>query len=290
MRRDCRPAPELTHLQETHCGDALGRKPENALRPREIRTRVHHFGGQHRGLLPDVRVLFAGVHARIPMERPILRHSFASGSRRYFRARQGLSRLSAADMTETAVFGIEAAFNPTEAGEQMYELVRELYPICRSITGNGVRETLRRVADHIPLKIHEVPTGTPVFDWAVPKEWNIRDAYVKNSDAIKVIDFKKSNLHVLNYSTPIRKRMSLAELREHLYTLPDRPDWIPYKTSYYQERWGFCLSQSQLDSLAEGLYEVVIDSSLETGNLTYAECFIPGERSDEVLISCHICP
>jgi aminopeptidase-like protein len=123
----------------------------------------------------------------------------------------------------------------------------------------------------------------------VPKEWNIRDAYVKNSDGIKVIDFKKSSLHVLNYSTPIRKRMSLAELREHLHTLPDRPDWIPYKTSYYQERWGFCLSQNQLDCLAEGLYEVVIDSSLEAGSLTFAECFIPGERPDEVLISCHIC-
>jgi aminopeptidase-like protein len=192
-------------------------------------------------------------------------------------------------MTAIAVSDVKAGIDPTGVGEPMYELVRELYPICRSITGNGVRETLRRVSEHIPLKIHEVPTGTRVFDWTVPKEWNIRDAYVKNSDRIKVIDFKKSNLHVLNYSTPIRKRMSLAELREHLYTLPDHPDWIPYKTSYYQERWGFCLSQNQLDDLKEGLYEVVIDSSLETGNLTYAECFIPGERSDEVLISCHIC-
>ena len=192
-------------------------------------------------------------------------------------------------MTAIAVSDVKAGIDPTGVGEPMYELVRELYPICRSITGNGVRETLRRVSEHIPLKIHEVPTGTRVFDWTVPKEWNIRDAYVKNSDRIKVIDFKKSNLHVLNYSTPIRKRMSLAELREHLYTLPDHPDWIPYKTSYDQERWGFCLSQNQLDDLKEGLYEVVIDSSLETGNLTYAECFIPGERSDEVLISCHIC-
>ncbi len=192
-------------------------------------------------------------------------------------------------MTAIAVSDVKAGIDPTGVGEPMYELVRELYPICRSITGNGVRETLRRVSEHIPLKIHEVPTGTRVFDWTVPKEWNIRDAYVKNSDRIKVIDFKKSNLHVLNYSTPIRKRMSLAELREHLYTLPDHPDWIPYKTSYYQERWGFCLSQNQLDDLKEGLYEVVIDSSLETGNLTYAECFIPGKRSDEVLISCHIC-
>jgi aminopeptidase-like protein len=192
-------------------------------------------------------------------------------------------------MTETAVFGIEAGFNPTEAGEQMYELVRELYPICRSITGNGVRETLRRVADHIPLKIHEVPTGTPVFDWNVPKEWNIRDAYVKNSDGIRVIDFKKSSLHVLSYSTPIRKRMSLADLRGHLHALPDHPDWIPYKTSYYQEQWGFCLTQNQLDGLREDTYEAVIDASLDEGHLTYGECYFPGARSDEVLISCHIC-
>lgn len=192
-------------------------------------------------------------------------------------------------MTAIAVSDFKTDIDPTEVGKPMYELVQELYPICRSITGNGVRETLRRVGEHIPLEVHEVPTGTRVFDWTVPKEWNIRDAYVKNSDGIKVIDFKKSSLHVLNYSTPIRKRMSLAELREHLYTLPDRPDWIPYKTSYYQERWGFCLSQNQLDSLAEGLYEVVIDSTLEAGNLTYAECFIPGERPDEVLISCHVC-
>src|SRR5882762_3265167 len=179
-------------------------------------------------------------------------------------------------MTAIAASEVKAGIDPTQLGERMYELVRELYPICRSITGNGVRETLRKVGEHIPLKVREVPTGTKVFDWTVPKEWNIRDAYVKNSDGLKVIDFKKSSLHVLNYSVPVRKRMSLAELREHLYTLPDHPDWIPYKTSYYQERWGFCLSQNQLDDLKEGLYEVVIDSSLETGNLTYAECFIPG--------------
>lgn len=192
-------------------------------------------------------------------------------------------------MTAIAASDVKAGLTPSELGEPMYEFVRDLYPICRSITGNGVRETLRRVGEHVPLKVHEVPTGTQVFDWTVPKEWNIRDAYVKNSDGIKVVDFTKSSLHVLNYSTPIRKRMSLAELREHLYTLPDHPDWIPYKTSYYQERWGFCLSQNQLDGLAEGSYEVVIDSSLEAGSLTYAECVIPGERPDEVLISCHIC-
>src|SRR5712691_11110418 len=156
---------------------------------------------------------------------------------------RGRGRSSPVDMTAIAVSDVKARIDLAGVGEPMYELVRELYPICRSITGNGVRETLRRVSEHIPLKVHEVPTGTRVFDWTVPKEWNIRDAYVKDSDGVKVIDFKKSNLHVLNYSTPIRKRMSLAELREHLYTLPDHADWIPYKTSYYQERWGFCHSQ-----------------------------------------------
>jgi aminopeptidase-like protein len=139
------------------------------------------------------------------------------------------------------------------------------------------------------LKTHEVPTGTRVFDWIVPKEWNIRDAYVRNSDGVKVIDFKKHNLHLLNCSTPVHKQMPLAELREHLYTLPDHPDWIPYKTSYYQERWGFCLSQNQLDRLKESVYEVVIDSALEDGHLTYGECYLPGASSDEVLISCHVC-
>ncbi len=179
-------------------------------------------------------------------------------------------------MSVIARTDVKAAIEPRDVGESMYELIRELYPVCRSITGNGVRETLRQVGEHIPLKVHEVPTGTQVFDWTVPKEWNIRDAYVKNSDGHKVIDFKKSNLHVLNYSTPIRKRMSLAELREHLFALPDHPDWIPYKTSYYQERWGFCLSHNQLNALRDGVYDVVIDASLHDGHLTYAECYFPG--------------
>jgi len=175
------------------------------------------------------------------------------------------------------------------AGESIYALVRELYPICRSITGDGVRETLKRVGAHIALKVHEVPTGTQVFDWTVPKEWNIRGAYVKDPSGAKVIDFSKSNLHVLNYSTPFRGKMTLAELRPHLYSLPEHPDWIPYKTSYYQERWGFCLSHRQLERLSDGSYEVVVDSSLEPGHLSYGECFIPGALPDEVLISCHVC-
>jgi aminopeptidase-like protein len=189
----------------------------------------------------------------------------------------------------TAAPYVGAGADPAEVGQSMYELVRELYPICRSITGDGVRETLRRIGKHIPLKLHEVATGTRVFDWMVPKEWNIRDAYVRDPDGQKVIDFKLSNLHVLSYSVPINNRLPLAKLREHLYTLPERPDWIPYKTSYYQERWGFCLTQNQLDGLPEGVYEAVIDASLVDGHLTYGECYIPGASSDEVLISCHVC-
>jgi aminopeptidase-like protein len=192
-----------------------------------------------------------------------------------------MSGIARADVTEGA--------GQAAAGQQMHDLIRELYPICRSITGSGVRESLRRVAKHVPLTVHEVPTGTPVFDWTVPQEWNIRDAYVKGPDGRKIVDFSKSNLHVLNYSTPVRHRLSLAELREHLHALPDHPDWIPYKTSYYQARWGFCLSQNQLDRLGEGSYEAVIDATLEDGHLTYGEYLVPGTSPDEVLISCHVC-
>jgi len=192
-------------------------------------------------------------------------------------------------MSTFALSEVKGSAEFAEAGESMYSLIRALYPICRSITGNGVRETLRQIGQLVPLELHEVPTGTPVFDWTVPKEWNIRDAYVKNSAGRKVIDFAKSSLHVLNYSVPVNRRIPLSELREHLYTLPGQPDWIPYKTSYYQERWGFCLAQKQLDELEEGEYEVVIDSSLESGNLTYGECLVPGSSAEEVLISCHVC-
>src|SRR5206468_9127117 len=187
------------------------------------------------------------------------------------------------------LFDLKAKMVANEVGVPMYELIRELYPICRSITGDGVRETLRRLGNHIPLKVHEVPSGTQVFDWTIPKEWNIRDAYVKNSDGVKVIDFRNSNLHILNYSIPVRKKVSLRELREHLFSLPNHADWIPYKTSYYQENWGFCLSHRQLAELEDDLYEVCIDTSLTQGHLTYGECYIPGATPDEVMVSCHIC-
>jgi aminopeptidase-like protein len=174
-------------------------------------------------------------------------------------------------------------------GEELHQLVTELYPICRSITGDGVRETLRLLRDVVPLEIHEVPTGTQAFDWTVPREWNIRDAYVKDSQGRRVIDFGASNLHVVGYSTPIDARMPLAELKEHLFTVPEHPDWIPYRTSYYRETWGFCLSHSALLALEEGTFDVRIDSALEDGHLTYGEYYLRGEREDEVLISTHIC-
>jgi len=176
-----------------------------------------------------------------------------------------------------------------EAGQRMYDLIVELYPICRSITGNGVRETLEIIGKHIPLQLVEVPTGTRVFDWEIPREWNARDAFIKNAAGDKIIDFKKLNLHLLNYSIPVHQKISLGELKQHLYTIPEKPDLVPYRTSYYQERWGFCMSQNQLDSLEDGEYEVYVDTSLEKGHLTYGEYYIRGETDDEVLISTHVC-
>ena len=179
--------------------------------------------------------------------------------------------------------------DPKTSGKEMYQLITELYPICRSITGNGLRETLTILRRHIPLEIIEVPTGTKVFDWTVPKEWNIRDAYLKNANGERVIDFQKSNLHVLNYSCPINKKVSLRELKEHIYTIPDHPDWIPYRTSYYRENWGFCMRHNQFLSLSDEEYEVCIDATLFDGSLTYGELFIPGRSSEEILLSTHVC-
>ena len=184
---------------------------------------------------------------------------------------------------------LKSVINLSEVGTEMYQLISKLYPICRSITGNGIRETLNIIKELVPVDINEVPAGTRVFDWTVPKEWNIKDAYVLNSKGKKIIDFKKSNLHVLGYSVPIQKKVSLAELKEHLFTLPDQPECIPYRTSYYKETWGFCLSHNQFLSLEDDEYEVFIDSSLEEGYLTYGEYYLKGETEDEVLISCHCC-
>jgi aminopeptidase-like protein len=178
---------------------------------------------------------------------------------------------------------------PDEIGRELHRFAIELYPICRSITGEGLRQTLAAIQKRIPLQISEVPTGTEVFDWTVPKEWNIRDAYIKDAAGKRIVDFQACNLHVLNYSVPIRTTMPLSELRAHLFTIPDHPDWIPYRTSYYRENWGFCLSHNQMQALEEGNYEVFIDSTLTPGSLTYGERYLAGRSSDEVLISCHVC-
>lgn len=177
----------------------------------------------------------------------------------------------------------------TENGRALHSFVEQLYPICRSITGDGVRSTLGLIRNRLPLQLCEVPTGTPVFDWTIPKEWNIRNAYIKDSGGKKIVDFRQSNLHVVNYSVPVHARMPLSELKSHLFTVPDHPDWIPYRTSYYQESWGFCLTHRQMLALAEGEYEVFIDSTLEDGHLSYGECYLPGLSPEEILISCHVC-
>jgi aminopeptidase-like protein len=174
-------------------------------------------------------------------------------------------------------------------GDDIFALAAEIYPICRSITGDGVRETLAHLACHIKIAVHEVPTGTQVFDWTIPREWNIRDAYIRDSRGEKIVDFSKSNLHVMSYSMPVHKQLSLAELTSHIHTLPDQPDLIPYRTSYYAENWGFCMAHRQFVGLRDETYEVVIDTTLEPGTLTYGEYLHRGETEDEVLFSAHVC-
>ena len=183
------------------------------------------------------------------------------------------------------------AYSPEAAGLAMYELVRRLFPICRSITGDGVRETLRILAEEMPgLQVHEVPTGTKVFDWEVPREWNVRQAYVLDPDGEKIIDFADCNLHLVGYSIPVHQKVSLEELQEHLHSRPDQPEGIPYVTSYYRERWGFCVSQRQREAITKpGEYTVVIDSELKEGHLTYGELLIPGQRPEEIFLSTYIC-
>lgn len=171
----------------------------------------------------------------------------------------------------------------------MFDLIEELYPICRSITGEGVRQTMKIIQNRIPLQVVEVATGEKVFDWQVPKEWNINEAWIKNSKGQKIIDFADSNLHVMNYSVPVNKKVSFNELQNHLYTLPEQPDLIPHKTSYFNEQWGFCLAHNQLKNLPEDRYHVYIDSSLKEGSLTYGELYVEGETEEEVLISTHTC-
>jgi aminopeptidase-like protein len=174
-------------------------------------------------------------------------------------------------------------------GREMHALAAAIFPICRSITGPGVRATLARLAEHIQLEIVAVKSGTAAFDWTVPPEWTIRDAYIEDDAGNRVVDFRDNPLHVLNYSTPVRARMTLADLKRHVHTLPEQPTLIPYRTSYYKEQWGFCIAHAKLEALPDGYYTAVVDSTLENGHLTYGEFFHPGATEDEFLLSAHIC-
>jgi len=175
-------------------------------------------------------------------------------------------------------------------GINIHQFAQELWPINRSITGEGVRETLKRISKHIPgLEIKSVPSGTRVFDWTVPKEWNIKEAYIITPEGKKICDFSQNNLHILGYSIPFEGEVSFDELKRHLYTIPDLPKAIPYVTSYYKEMWGFCLSHDQLNTLRNGIYKVVIKSTLSNGELNYAELLIKGKSNKEIFLSTYIC-
>ncbi|WP_081294034.1 DUF4910 domain-containing protein [Mesorhizobium loti] len=174
-------------------------------------------------------------------------------------------------------------------GQEIYALAEQLFPICRSITGDGVRRTLDILSEHVNLERHEVPTGTQVFDWTVPKEWNIRSARIRGPDGQTVVDFVDSNLHVVNYSTPFKGTLTLEELKPHIHTLPDQPQRIPYRTCYYAPTWGFCMAHDHLTRLPDGLYRVDIDTELKDGSLTYGEYLHRGQTDREFLLSAHIC-
>lgn len=178
---------------------------------------------------------------------------------------------------------------PEAVGQELHELMRELFPIRRSLTGDGVRETLAVLAREVPLEVIETPTGTPIFDWAVPREWNVREAWIEGPGGERVLDLADSPLHVLGYSVPVDTVISLAELREHVFTHADDPDLVPYRTSYWEEQWGFCMSRRRLDALPDGDYRVRIDSTLEDGSLTSGEATIAGEIEDEFLLSTYLC-
>ena len=175
-------------------------------------------------------------------------------------------------------------------GERMYELADRMFPICRSITGDGFRKSLAMIREVVPeIEVHEVPTGTAVFDWTVPREWNIRGGWIRTLKGETIVDFRDTNLHVVGYSVPIHKVVSREQLLEHVYTQKDQPEWVPYVTSYYKERWGFCMSERQKERLVDDEYEVMIDSTLEDGHLTYGELIVKGETTDELLFSTYLC-
>lgn len=197
--------------------------------------------------------------------------------------------LTPSDVAAVGIAAPPAQPSPSAEAAAMMALIERLFPICRSITGDGVRQTLAILKEHIPLQVHEVPTGTPALDWTVPMEWNIRRAYIARLDGRKVVDFARSNLHVLQYSQPIDRIVPIEELQQHLHSLPEAPDWIPYRTAYYAQTWGFCLTQRQRDALIDSRYRVVIDATYGRGSLTYGELLVPGWSGEEVLLSCHCC-
>jgi aminopeptidase-like protein len=184
---------------------------------------------------------------------------------------------------------VPAAVNATEVGRRLHDLACRLYPICRSITGDGVRQTLALIGARAPLTIHEVPSGTRVFDWEIPLEWNVEDAAVIDADGRRVVDFMAHNLHLVSYSEPIHTSLSLQELSARLHVLPDHPDWVPYRTSYYRRDWGFCMRARERAALGTGRYRVEIDTSLAPGSLTYGEMLLPGRTREEVLLFTHVC-
>jgi aminopeptidase-like protein len=202
---------------------------------------------------------------------------------------QGKANATTSTRAAAGVRRLLDGLDDVRLGEQMHAVAAALFPVCRSITGDGVRDSLGILQRTIPLRISEVPSGTAVFDWVIPREWNIRDAWVIGPNGEVVVDFARSNLHVLNYSVPFHGRVSLDELKRHLHSLPDQPSLIPYRTSYYKEDWGFCLSHEELQRLPPGEYEVHVGSSLVDGALTYGEHVVAGSSMDEVLISCHCC-
>ncbi len=182
-----------------------------------------------------------------------------------------------------------AALDRERLGREMHALAARLYPIPRSLTGEGVRATLRILGERIPLRVVEVASGTPVLDWTVPREWSLREAWIAGPDGQRIVDAARNNLHVVGYSVPVRTKLPLAELQEHLHSLPEQPDLIPYRTSYWAERWGFCLPHRLRETLPDGEYEVHIDATLAPGHLTYGELLLPGTSEREFLVSCHVC-
>lgn len=193
------------------------------------------------------------------------------------------------DREDLTLTQVRRRLDTVEMGDRMHLLLTQLYPVLRSRTGPGVRETLRAVSEVLPLEVVEVPSGTPVLDWTVPPEWRLRDAYVRGPDGTKVIDVRRSSLHVVGESVPVHRQMDLEELRAHLHTLPEQPDLVPYRHAYGRDEWGFCLSQRQLEDLPPGRYEVVVDATLEPGHLTYGEAVVPGSDDAEVILWAHVC-